>query len=634
MSNTPISPVRAPGTRPAMPPSILAFLAACAVFLCVSLLAAGQAGATALAARVTAAGQTQGGAVLNDPAPATTPYVQRVNCGAGYYYYDNNDNIWLADQPFAAGQWGYVGGQTSTQWDAIGNTTDQELYRYNRWWSATAQPAYRFTVPNGQYEVTLKFAEIYDYCNAANCRRFSIRIEGAIVLANYDIYLDAGRRNWAAPDKIFTVHVADGELTIDLIKTGGNEGPSVNAIQVRELAPTATPTLTATPSVPTPTVPTATATPTASRTLTAVPTATATATQPADTPTPTDTATPEPTVTETFTVTPTSTPTPSSTWTSTATATVTRTPSITPRPTYRLALPIILSGDPYELRPWEKIASIGERVNSFASFGNTIYAGTDNGVYRGRIDAPFVLPSGQLTETIVSALLVGQTGQELYAATYNKGVWLSLDQGNQWSEFNYSLTNKHGVAIAWSGSGGSSYPVLVTTDGGAYYWDGARWRKPSPDIDASGRTIAADPLNPGKLYAGTVGRLYSSADGGRSWTEDYLPGQCGGAVWAIAVAHPYLYVGSEFGLCYRTDGSGQWQKVSAIVSTVYALAAQQNLLAVGTKSQGVWLGSGGALGRLNIGLPADLPTVNALMFNSDQLWLGTMDGAYVRRISQ
>ena len=97
------------------------------------------------------------------------------------------------------------------------------------------------------------------------------------------------------------------------------------------------------------------------------------------------------------------------------------------------------------------------------------------------------------------------------------GTWRSLDAGDTWQEMNAGLTSLHVAAMSLASDGGASYPVLVTADAGAFYWDGSAWQKPSYDIDASGRSVIADPGTPSVLYAGTSAGLYSSGDGGRSW---------------------------------------------------------------------------------------------------------------------
>ena len=127
-----------------------------------------------------------------------------------------------------------MGGSTYATSAGISDTLDDPLYQSERYWAATATPGYRFTVPApGQYEVTLKFAEIYN--GSAGRRVFSVAIEGVVVLNNYDIFADTGSKNKAAPDKVFSVSVTDGDLAIDFVRVGAFDAPKVSAVQVRSL---------------------------------------------------------------------------------------------------------------------------------------------------------------------------------------------------------------------------------------------------------------------------------------------------------------------------------------------------------------------------------------------------------------
>ncbi len=165
------------------------------------------------------------------PTPATphTAYSKRVNVG-GPAYTDHAGRTWVADKPFVAGAWGYVGGLAHSTADSIAGTVDPGLFRTDRRWSYTAAPGYRFTVPNGSYTVSLKFAETS--LSVSNQRRFDVVIEGTTVLSAFDILATAGGQDIAAPDQVFTVDVADGELTIDFVQIPGYSNPQVNAIEI------------------------------------------------------------------------------------------------------------------------------------------------------------------------------------------------------------------------------------------------------------------------------------------------------------------------------------------------------------------------------------------------------------------
>ncbi|GGM90359.1 hypothetical protein GCM10010106_42390 [Thermopolyspora flexuosa] len=158
-------------------------------------------------------------------AAAVTPPIL-VNA-AGQAYTDGAGNNWSADRAYSSGGWGhdttYGTGQVSGD---IAGTDDDTLYRsYNLFngWSG-----YKFDVPNGTYQVTLKMVE--DWATAAGHRRFDVRIEGTTVLTGFDIFAACGRLT--ACDRTFTANVSDGQLNVQFNMNGGANYAAVAAIAV------------------------------------------------------------------------------------------------------------------------------------------------------------------------------------------------------------------------------------------------------------------------------------------------------------------------------------------------------------------------------------------------------------------
>ncbi|HEX3048789.1 MAG TPA: cellulose binding domain-containing protein, partial [Bacillota bacterium] len=159
--------------------------------------------------------------------------------------------------------------------------------------------AMSYTIPGfnagSLYTVTLYFAETY--LTSSGSRLFSVSINSATVLSNFDIYASAGGQNKAIARSFTATADSSGQIVIQF--TSGTENPKINGISIEPGGSTPTPTPTGVVNTPTPT---ATATPTPTRgVVTATPTAT-----PTVTPTPTrgvvtatPTATPLPTVTPT-----------------------------------------------------------------------------------------------------------------------------------------------------------------------------------------------------------------------------------------------------------------------------------------------------------------------------------------------
>jgi glucose/arabinose dehydrogenase len=135
---------------------------------------------------------------------STTPSPSDVliNCG-GASYIDSGGQSWSADQYF-------VGGKTKSYSPAqpVSGTADPELFQTERYGKTLT---YQIPVANGNYEVTIDFAEMF--WNAAGKRVFDVTIQGQTVLQDFDIWALAGQ--YAAVQRTFVVAVTDGILDIE-----------------------------------------------------------------------------------------------------------------------------------------------------------------------------------------------------------------------------------------------------------------------------------------------------------------------------------------------------------------------------------------------------------------------------------
>jgi hypothetical protein len=185
----------------------------------------------------------------------------------GTAYTDTQGNLWAADNAF-------TGGSTNGNTNAITGTSDAKLYQNERWGNPGF--TYTFDVPAGSYQVTLKFAEIFDATPGQ--RIFNVSINGTQVLTNFEIFAAAGGMNRAI-DRVFNniAPNAAGQIVIQFASTAASpdKNSKVNALQVipQPGAPTLTPTRTSTPLSATST-PTRTPTPTNTFTRTSTPTPT------------------------------------------------------------------------------------------------------------------------------------------------------------------------------------------------------------------------------------------------------------------------------------------------------------------------------------------------------------------------
>jgi hypothetical protein len=158
--------------------------------------------------------------------PTPTPYLNRVNSGSTAAFTDGAGQVWVADRAYGTGPWGYTTGKAVSSTTAVAGTTDDALYQ--KYLEIVGE--YRFQVPNGAYQVTLKFAEMA-VTNATD-RRMNITIEGVRVETDFSVWGLVGKA--VALDRTYTTTVSDGLLNIAFAKgTSARKSPAINAIEVR-----------------------------------------------------------------------------------------------------------------------------------------------------------------------------------------------------------------------------------------------------------------------------------------------------------------------------------------------------------------------------------------------------------------
>jgi hypothetical protein len=109
------------------------------------------------------------------PLPPRTPF--ELNCGTNQAYTASDGAVWQGDQYFTGGQQLYTG-------YPVANTPNPLLYRWTRQ-GYYGDFSYNIPVANGNYELTLKFAEI-QYASPGS-RIYNITINSVAVLTNFDV---------------------------------------------------------------------------------------------------------------------------------------------------------------------------------------------------------------------------------------------------------------------------------------------------------------------------------------------------------------------------------------------------------------------------------------------------------------
>ncbi|MBN2444233.1 MAG: DUF1593 domain-containing protein [Spirochaetales bacterium] len=159
------------------------------------------------------------------PTPVETETVFAVNCG-GSAYTGSDGTVYTADAESEV-----IGGSAYDNGSSVSGTSDPTLYATERYGSCT----YSAEVPNGDYLVTLHFAE--NYHTSAGSRVFNVLMEGTQSISNLDIYAQAGAETAYITEN--QVSVSDGQINIEFVTV--TENALINAIKIQSISYTGEP---------------------------------------------------------------------------------------------------------------------------------------------------------------------------------------------------------------------------------------------------------------------------------------------------------------------------------------------------------------------------------------------------------
>ncbi|MBN2442605.1 MAG: PKD domain-containing protein [Spirochaetales bacterium] len=152
------------------------------------------------------------------PEPTSVPIepetVFAVNCGGSAYT--------ASDGTQFAADTGFSGGSAYDNGSSVSGTSDPTLYSTERY----GDSVYSAPVPNGDFLVTLYFAE--NYHTSSGSRIFNVIIEGNEAIGDLDIYTKVGAGTAYVTDNYVTV--SDGEINIEFVTV--TENALINAIKV------------------------------------------------------------------------------------------------------------------------------------------------------------------------------------------------------------------------------------------------------------------------------------------------------------------------------------------------------------------------------------------------------------------
>jgi len=268
------------------------------------------------------------------------------------------------------------------------------------------------------------------------------------------------------------------------------------------------------------------------------------------------------------------------------------------------------------------------RVSALAVMGTTLYVGTGDRVFRSDNGGnTWTAVNTGLMNSSITLLAVMET--TLYAGTLG-GIFRSENGGNKWTQVNKGLTNTHVRSLASFGTA-----LFVGTDSGVFRSEdeGDTWtNRGLTDLTVNSLAIIDT-----TLYAATDNGVFRSEDGGETWTP-INTGLTNCHVHSLAFWGTTLYASTDHGVFRSKDGGNTWMRDNKGLEHFDVMVAFGTILYAGT-AYGVFRSEDGGdtWTKINTGLGKRISPQYSIPFDVESLavmgttlYAGTTDDGVFR----
>jgi photosystem II stability/assembly factor-like uncharacterized protein len=221
-------------------------------------------------------------------------------------------------------------------------------------------------------------------------------------------------------------------------------------------------------------------------------------------------------------------------------------------------------------------------VTSLAVSGANLFAGTDGGgVYQSSNGTNWNqvnngLPTGTFVKTILADSGI------IFAGTIG-GIYRSTNKGSDWTEVGLSISSVPTLAINGASlfAGTAGYGIFVSMD------NGTNWSALNNGLNGYALDVESLADNGTSIFAGTGDGLLLSKNEGESWSQVSSTLE-GSTVQAIERFGANLFVGTAYQLILRsTDNGANWEEASSGLteSNISSFASLGSILFTGTNNE-------------------------------------------------
>ncbi len=273
----------------------------------------------------------------------------------------------------------------------------------------------------------------------------------------------------------------------------------------------------------------------------------------------------------------------------------------------------------------------GGNITSVFSFGNNLFAGTyNNGIYVSTDNGSTWKTANVGMPKFSNITSITTDGTNLYAGSYFSGLYVSSDNGASWKNMPQASVNQQVTALQFVGSSlllASVNGISVTTD------KGVTSRSVNVGLPAgSGGTgsawVSCLALKETNLFAGLYYKgIYRSKDNGATWAPLTNGFPTDNNVTSLLVNGSAIIAGTNTGIYISYDNGDSWLNYTAGLPTnfpPYSLAVYNNKIYAGMAAYGLYYSdnNGSTWQNVSIGINS-LENVQSLHISGTTLYAGT-----------
>ncbi len=250
------------------------------------------------------------------------------------------------------------------------------------------------------------------------------------------------------------------------------------------------------------------------------------------------------------------------------------------------------------------------------TYYNGVYLSTDNGTNWTQTS---------LNNRDIRALAI--IGNNVIAGTMNNGIYFSTNNGASWTQSNLISEDVWTLAVGGNNvfAGTDHTGVYISTN------NGSSWSQTSmTNITVNSLFISGNNI----LAAAGVGGwgVFLSVNNGNSWT---LIGDLDIGTYSVAASGNYIYAGPYYhGIYLSTDFGIHWNQTPLDNGTVVAIAVSGNNVFAGTEGFGFEVSNDNGVNWTHRSEGLGSAYINALCIIDNYIYAGTGNGVYKRPLSE